>query len=263
MLSQANFAKINISLILLLSLSFNFIEKFIVAYSSTRLNHGGRYFLISNFGSPRRNFENLYVYKTDSEFESGFIEIKKANSNNLSSSSLSNIAGTRKNLKKTTASPLLQKDDWNEVRGLSEKELLTGGELDSDSLERKALSLAYRRCEYVTKLFSKTFYMGTSLMRPEARQHVWAIYAWCRRTDDIVDSPRALLDRDSLSKDLTQWEQRLTDIWKGEPVDLFDLALADTVKTYPTLSSKPFKDMILGMIMDVPGLGQVEPDLTY
>ena len=54
------------------------------------------------------------------------------------------------------------------------------------------------------------------------------------------------------------WDQRLNDIWQGKPVDLFDLALADTVKTYPTLSVKPFKDMILGMIMDVPGLGQVD-----
>jgi phytoene synthase len=55
---------------------------------------------------------------------------------------------------------------------------------------------------------------------------------------------------------LTAWEQRLNAIWKGEPVDLFDLAMADTVRTYPSLSIKPFKDMILGMIMDVPGVGQ-------
>lgn len=39
-------------------------------------------------------------------------------------------------------------------------------------------------------------------------------------------------------------------------MDLFDLAMADTVRTYPSLSIKPFKDMILGMIMDVPGVGQ-------
>ena len=38
----------------------------------------------------------------------------------------------------------------------------------------RALALAYDRCEYVTKLFSKTFYMGTSLMRPDARKHVSA-----------------------------------------------------------------------------------------
>lgn len=76
---------------------------------------------------------------------------------------------------------------WNEMKGLSEKDLLTRSTGDRT---KTALDLAYNRCEYVTKLFSKTFYMGTSLMRPNARRHVWAIYAWCRRSDDLVDSPR-------------------------------------------------------------------------
>lgn len=78
----------------------------------------------------------------------------------------------------------------------------------------------------------------------------------CRRTDDIVDSPRALLNKEVLSRDLKEWNQRLDRIWAGEPTDLFDLALADTVKVYPDMPIQPFRDMIEGMIMDVPGLGQ-------
>ena len=120
----------------------------------------------------------------------------------------------------------------------------------------KVETLAYRRCEYVTQLFSKTFYMGTSLMPIEARKHVWAIYAWCRRTDDLVDSPRAcLLNRDTLTDDLKLWNNRLDGIWKGVPVDLFDYAMVDTLKKYPDLSIEPFREMIKGMVMDVPGLG--------
>jgi 15-cis-phytoene synthase len=53
-------------------------------------------------------------------------------------------------------------------------------------------------------------------MRPDARAHVWAIYAWCRRTDDIVDSPRALLNREVLTKDLEDWSIRLDKIWAGK-----------------------------------------------
>ena len=151
-------------------------------------------------------------------------------------------------------SPLL--NTFNEVMGLSEREFL--GASSSTNAERyaRALALAYRRCEFVTKLFSKTFYMGTSLMRPDARKHVWAIYAWCRRTDDIVDSPRALLNREVLRKDLREWDNRLEKIWENKPVDLFDMALVDTVQKYPALSIQPYRDMIAGMIMDVPGLGQ-------
>jgi len=128
--------------------------------------------------------------------------------------------------------------------------------LDNGERLQKALSLASKRCEYVTQLFSKTFYMGTSLMRADAREHVWAIYTWCRRTDDIVDSPRALLNMQTLEQDLNEWMIRLDNIWAGKPQDLFDLAMSETVKAYPKLSITPFKDMIAGMVMDVPGIGK-------
>eukprot|EP00596_Hydrurales_sp_CCMP1899_P006066 CAMPEP_0119036566 /NCGR_PEP_ID=MMETSP1177-20130426/4356_1 /TAXON_ID=2985 /ORGANISM="Ochromonas sp, Strain CCMP1899" /LENGTH=216 /DNA_ID=CAMNT_0006996625 /DNA_START=675 /DNA_END=1325 /DNA_ORIENTATION=- len=39
-------------------------------------------------------------------------------------------------------------------------------------------------------------------------------------------------------------------------MDLFDLAMVDTLRAYPRLSIEPFRDMIAGMVMDVPGLGQ-------
>lgn len=147
-------------------------------------------------------------------------------------------------------------DSFNELKGLSEKDLLVPGSQIDSSRNARAINLAYKRCEYVTELFSKTFYMGTSLMEKDAQKHVWAIYAWCRRTDDIVDSPRALLNRETLKNDLREWDERLVDIWNYEPKDLFDLAMVDTVKAYPTLSIEPFQDMVKGMIMDVPGMGQ-------
>lgn len=98
--------------------------------------------------------------------------------------------------------------------------------------------------------------MGTSLMAKDSRKHVWAIYAWCRRTDDLVDSPRALLNREVLAEDLQVWNERLDMIWAQKPVDLFDYAMADTVKVYPSLSIQPYRDMIEGMVMDIPGMGQ-------
>jgi phytoene synthase len=147
-------------------------------------------------------------------------------------------------------------DTWKELNGLSERAFVAE-EITDGALDSKALDLAFRRCEYVTQLFSKTFYTGTKLMAPEARKHVWAIYAWCRRTDDLVDSPRACLqDKDTLTQDLALWENRLDAIFAGQPMDLFDLAMVDTVRAYPDMSIVPFRDMIAGMVMDVPGLGQ-------
>ncbi len=39
--------------------------------------------------------------------------------------------------------------------------------------------------------WAKTFYLGTKLMTPEKARAVWAIYVWCRRTDELVDGPNA------------------------------------------------------------------------
>ncbi len=48
-----------------------------------------------------------------------------------------------------------------------------------------------RRAGIVTSEYAKTFYLGTKLMTPEKARAVWAIYVWCRRTDELVDGPNA------------------------------------------------------------------------
>ena len=58
--------------------------------------------------------------------------------------------------------------------------------LDTDQLEE-----AYERCRAVTADYAKTFYLGTTLMAPEKAKAIWAIYVWCRRTDELVDGPNS------------------------------------------------------------------------
>lgn len=53
------------------------------------------------------------------------------------------------------------------------------------------LNTAYSRCAEVTSEYAKTFYLGTQLMTPEQAKAIWAIYVWCRRTDELVDGPNA------------------------------------------------------------------------
>lgn len=54
-----------------------------------------------------------------------------------------------------------------------------------------SLDEAYERCGTVTASYAKTFYLGTQLMTPEKARAVWAVYVWCRRTDELVDGPNA------------------------------------------------------------------------
>ncbi|XP_047310096.1 phytoene synthase 2, chloroplastic-like [Impatiens glandulifera] len=109
------------------------------------------------------------------------------------------------------------------------------------------LSDAYDRCGEVCAEYAKTFYLGTLLMTPERRKAIWAIYVWCRRTDELVDGPNA---SHITPMALDRWESRLEDLFRGRPFDMLDAALADTVAKFP-VDIQPFKDMIEGMRMDL------------
>ncbi|XP_022894188.1 phytoene synthase 2, chloroplastic-like [Olea europaea var. sylvestris] len=112
---------------------------------------------------------------------------------------------------------------------------------------RSLLSEAYDRCGEVCAEYAKTFYLGTMLMTPERRRAIWAIYVWCRRTDELVDGPNA---SHMTPEALDRWEARLEDVFGGRPFDMLDAALSDTVSKFP-VDIQPFIDMIEGMRMDL------------
>lgn len=53
------------------------------------------------------------------------------------------------------------------------------------------LARAYAHCEAVTAVHSKSFYLASGFLPVEKRRAVRALYAFCRVTDDMVDSPSA------------------------------------------------------------------------
>nr|QED90244.1 phytoene synthase [Eschscholzia californica] len=109
------------------------------------------------------------------------------------------------------------------------------------------LNEAYDRCREVCAEYAKTFYLGTLLMTPERRKAIWAIYVWCRRTDELVDGPNA---SHITPRALDRWESRLEDVFEGRAYDMLDAALSDTVARFP-VDIQPFRDMIEGMRMDL------------
>lgn len=119
--------------------------------------------------------------------------------------------------------------------------------IEGDFSNGDLLNSAYDRCGEVCAEYAKTFYLGTQLMTQERRKAIWAIYVWCRRTDELVDGPNASHITPAA---LDRWEQRLTDVFECRPYDMFDAALSHTVSKYP-VDIQPFKDMIEGMRMDL------------
>ncbi|NEQ98683.1 MAG: phytoene synthase [Cyanothece sp. SIO2G6] len=106
---------------------------------------------------------------------------------------------------------------------------------------------AYEICRQITAEYSKTFYLGTLLMPEAKRRAIWAIYVWCRRTDELVDGPDA---GNTTPETLMQWEQDLEAIFRGCPIEDPDVALVDALKRFP-IDIQPFRDMIAGQQMDL------------
>ncbi|MFL0725406.1 MAG: phytoene synthase [Prochlorococcus sp.] len=125
---------------------------------------------------------------------------------------------------------------------------------DSSILSSQAcLSLeeAYETCRQETAQWAKTFYLGTMLLPPIKRRAIWAIYVWCRRTDELMDSSEAQMRPVSeLANRLDQWEERTRAMFAGQVRNGLDLVMADTLKRFPQ-SIQPYLDMIEGQRMDL------------
>ena len=113
------------------------------------------------------------------------------------------------------------------------------------------LDQAYEVCRKETQQWAKTFYLGTLLLPQEKRKAIWAIYVWCRRTDEIMDSVEASTkSQDELSDNLDEWEENTKNVFKGNIKSELDSVLLDTIEKYPQ-SIQPYLDMIDGQRMDL------------
>jgi len=110
-----------------------------------------------------------------------------------------------------------------------------------------SLDEAYEHCRQITEKYAKTFYLGTLLMPEQKRRAIWAIYVWCRRTDELVDGASAEYTTDAT---LDHWQENLESIFVGHPIENVDVALVDALGRFP-LEIQPFRDMIAGQRMDL------------
>jgi len=125
------------------------------------------------------------------------------------------------------------------------------------------LEEAYEACRRETAEWAKTFYLGTLLMPPAKRRAIWAIYVWCRRTDELMDSPEAMARTvEELAARLDTWEQRTRALFAGEVRDGLDLVMRDTIERYPQ-PLQPYLDMIEGMRMDLNTTRYADFDQLY
>ncbi len=78
-----------------------------------------------------------------------------------------------------------------------------------------SLEAAYQQAEAVTREYSKSFYLASSLLPKSQRQAIRALYGFCRATDNIVDDPQheAYINLDWWREEVNRpWAQQSRDV---------------------------------------------------
>ncbi|MFE1595221.1 phytoene/squalene synthase family protein [Nocardia sp. NPDC058705] len=137
------------------------------------------------------------------------------------------------------------------------------------------LSAAYASCRRIAAEHGRTYYLATTLLSPERRRAVHALYAFARMVDDIVDhadnpvrilDPQDATDRrdpaplaDSPAQQLDLVEKQLRLVLEHGNLDTTDLrrrqivtAAADTITRYD-IAHAHLWTFLDAMRMDVPG----------
>jgi len=106
------------------------------------------------------------------------------------------------------------------------------------------LTSAYRYCTGLAKTHYENFTVGSWFLPRRLRPYLYAVYAFCRHTDDLGDEVPG--DRLSL---LAAWEAELTRCYGGTPTHPITVALQDTIARFD-IPDAPFRKLIQANRMD-------------
>jgi phytoene synthase len=102
-----------------------------------------------------------------------------------------------------------------------------------------------------------SFYRGMTVLPPDRRHAMYAIYAFCRIVDDIVDDPGAFITK---KPRLDAWRVRVAGLYVGRSDNAVTRVLLQAVSAF-RLRQADFEAVIDGMQMDAETT-IVAPDLT-
>lgn len=123
-------------------------------------------------------------------------------------------------------------------------------------INSSAIEQAYEHCRNVTFHHAKTFYFASLFLQKEKRKACYAVYAFCRYVDDLVDNaPKESLIDDTIQL-VEKWRKAIRSVYDGDARDTLDKstslvmkAWADTLSQYAIPSHLP-EELIEGVLMD-------------
>jgi len=115
----------------------------------------------------------------------------------------------------------------------------------------------YRRAHALTRAHAKSFHFASWALGGARRRGALALYAFCRRLDDLVDEPQAGAD---LTARLARARMLVAAVHGAAPIGDADVpppfhpaevaALRDTVRRF-AIPEAPFQDLVSGVEMDL------------
>lgn len=121
------------------------------------------------------------------------------------------------------------------------------------------ISAAYQICKQITFRHAKTFYFASHFIPVEKRNACFAVYAFCRYVDDLVDvaMENGILTVNDAVTLCTSWQQDLERVYNNsgvtpnnnETTTAILLAWEDTLTKYSIPRNLPF-ELIEGVLMD-------------
>ncbi|MBI1870986.1 MAG: squalene synthase HpnC [Chlamydiae bacterium] len=115
-----------------------------------------------------------------------------------------------------------------------------------DSHKTFSLDEAFQYCEKMARSHYENFTVGSYLIPKKMRPHLYAIYAFCRWSDDLGDE---ISDSQKSFELLDLWSQELRTCLGGKPQHPVMIALQETM-TQHHLPIEPFQDLIKAFKMD-------------
>lgn len=101
---------------------------------------------------------------------------------------------------------------------------------------------------YITKKSRSSFYYSFNLLPKEKRDAIYTVYAFCKKTDDIVDEHPGTHDEKKIR--LSAWQQELEQSLNGGSTNTLLNTLSSTVHAFE-IPADHFSELIRGVEMDL------------
>jgi 15-cis-phytoene synthase len=118
-------------------------------------------------------------------------------------------------------------------------------------LEPKEARENYRACQAYTREHARSFYFASHVLPKEKRLSAYAVYAFCRYADNLVDTMSQTTDPAHALEKVKTLRGELRHVYtSSERMDRRFLALHDTVLRY-RIPEEYFQDLLRGVEMDL------------